>query len=97
MPISGLAADYPDGHLIQEHQHVRAQFLYAVQGVMVIDAQEGRWVVPPSRGVWLQPGRPHTYACVGRSKCARSLWMRMLLQACQRVTACWMSALCYES
>jgi AraC-like DNA-binding protein len=68
MPISGLAADYPDGHLIQEHQHVRAQFLYAVQGVMVIDAQEGRWVVPPSRGVWLQPGRPHTVRMCGQVK-----------------------------
>lgn len=59
-PITGLAVDYPPGHIIAPHRHVRAQFLYATHGVMVIETILGRWVVPPTRGVWLQAHVEHT-------------------------------------
>lgn len=59
-PVTGLAVEYPRGHVIAAHKHVRSQFLYATQGVMVIETQRGRWVVPPTRGVWLQADVEHT-------------------------------------
>ncbi|MDR3426680.1 helix-turn-helix transcriptional regulator [Silvimonas sp.] len=60
MPVTGMAADYVDGHFIAPHTHRRAQFLYATSGVMVIETAAGRWVVPPTRGVWLLANVPHT-------------------------------------
>ncbi|MGB3072579.1 MAG: helix-turn-helix transcriptional regulator [Ottowia sp.] len=59
-PVTGLAVEYPRGHVIASHQHARSQFLYATQGVMVIETRRGRWVVPPTRGVWLQAHVEHT-------------------------------------
>ncbi len=51
--------EYPAGHLMQCHRHVRAQLIYAVQGVMRIDTAEGIWVVPPLRAVWVPAGVDH--------------------------------------
>lgn len=60
MPVTAMAADYPDRHFIEAHAHRRAQFLYATHGIMLIETQQGRWIAPPSRGVWLQAGVEHT-------------------------------------
>ncbi len=51
--------EYPAGHLMESHRHVRAQLIYAVQGVMRIDTAEGIWVVPPLRAVWVPAGVDH--------------------------------------
>ncbi len=64
-PVAVLAADYPHGTFIATHRHRRAQLLYAVQGVMLIEAQAGRWVVPPTRAVWLDAGLDHTVRMSG--------------------------------
>ncbi len=60
MPVTAMATDYPDRHFIDTHTHRRAQFLYATHGIMLIETQIGRWIVPPSRGVWLQAGVEHS-------------------------------------
>lgn len=65
MPVAALAADYPHGAFIAAHSHRRAQLLYAVEGVMLIEAQAGRWVVPPTRAVWLDAGLEHTVRMSG--------------------------------
>lgn len=59
LPVSGVAADYPAGLEVEEHSHACGQLLYAVQGVLEVRARSGRWVVPPTRGVWLRAGVPH--------------------------------------
>ncbi len=51
---------YPRGHLLPAHSHDEAQLLYAVAGVMEVETEAGRWVVPPQRSVWLPPGAAHT-------------------------------------
>jgi AraC-like DNA-binding protein/mannose-6-phosphate isomerase-like protein (cupin superfamily) len=65
MPVAVLAADYPHGAFVAAHTHRRAQLLYAVEGVMLIEAQAGRWVVPPTRAVWLDAGLEHTVRMSG--------------------------------
>jgi AraC-like DNA-binding protein len=65
MPVAALAADYPHGAFIEAHRHRRAQLLYAIEGVMLIEAQAGRWVVPPTRAVWLDAGLEHTVRMSG--------------------------------
>ncbi|MGX8881831.1 AraC family transcriptional regulator [Methylovorus glucosotrophus] len=74
MPVTAMAEDYPDRHFIQPHTHRRAQFLYATQGVMIIETSTGRWVVPPSRGVWLQAHVEHTVRMRG-DVCMRTLFV----------------------
>ena len=43
--------DYEDGHRVRRHRHRRAQLLYAISGVMVVETEAGIWVVPPARRV----------------------------------------------
>lgn len=59
VPAAALAIDYPHGHVIESHRHAYAQLLYAIAGVLVVETAAGRWVVPPTRGVWLQPEVDH--------------------------------------
>ena len=68
VPVTAIAADYSHGHVIAPHSHAHGQLLYAIEGVMCIDAQGGRWVVPPTRGVWLEAGIAHQVRMSGDVK-----------------------------
>ncbi len=57
--MTGVAADYPAGFEVGFHSHRRGQLLYALDGVMVVEADTGRWIVPPTTAVWLRPGVKH--------------------------------------
>ncbi len=74
LPVTGVAADYPAGMEIQEHSHACCQLLYAVQGVLEVRAPSARWVVPPTRGVWLCAGVPHALRMRGAVQ-VRSLFV----------------------
>lgn len=52
-PIVAMAKEFPTGHLIAFHQHVRSQLLYASSGVMTVTTDNGIWVVPPLRAIWI--------------------------------------------
>ena len=52
-PIVGMAKEFPAGDLIESHQHIRSQLLYASAGVMTVTTDKGIWVVPPFRAVWI--------------------------------------------
>jgi AraC-like DNA-binding protein len=41
------------------HMHRRAQLLHPGEGVLVVESNAGRWVVPPQRAVWILPGVMH--------------------------------------
>ncbi len=47
------------GSTIESHQHERAQLLYACAGVMTVTTEDGIWVVPPHRAVWIPPTKNH--------------------------------------
>ena len=53
-----------DGHRFSgpRHSHEQAQLLYAVSGVVSIKTDQGTWIVPPSRAVWLPPRLDHETA-----------------------------------
>ena len=57
--MTGVAADYPAGFSVDFHRHARGQLLYALDGVMVVEATTGRWIVPPTTAVWLRPHVGH--------------------------------------
>jgi len=56
---------YPDGTVIPEHRHDYHQLLYAKQGLLVVHSPLGRWVVPPTRAIWMPVGTTHSSRCVG--------------------------------
>ncbi|MBS0974277.1 AraC family transcriptional regulator [Serratia rubidaea] len=64
-PVIALARHYPPGYLLAMHSHRRAQLLYGATGVMHVTTQQGNWLVPPQRAVWLPPGMPHQVTMVG--------------------------------
>lgn len=74
-PVSGRATDYPAGWYIDPHAHSKHQLIHAVRGVMVVQAEAGRWVVPPTRAIWMAAGMRHEIRCVGE------VHMRSLLVA----------------
>lgn len=74
-PVTCRATDYPAGWHIEPHTHTKHQLIYAVRGVMVVQAETGRWVVPPTRAIWMVAGMTHEIRCIGE------VHMRSLLVA----------------
>lgn len=68
MPVAALAEDCPSGYDSPRHQHPNAQLIYAVRGVMVVSTDDGQWIVPPSRGLWMPGGTVHSIRMVGAVK-----------------------------
>ena len=49
----------PRDHIAPRHTHEWDQLTYAASGVIQIDTDEGVWVVPPHRAVWVPAGIAH--------------------------------------
>ncbi len=64
-PIVGYAADFPSGHEIRRHRHAAAQLIYGATGVMTVTTDDGRWIVPPQRAVWVPPRASHAIRMTG--------------------------------
>jgi AraC-like DNA-binding protein len=44
---------------IPAHRHKRGQLLYASEGVITVRTEDGLWVTPPHRAVWIAPSTVH--------------------------------------
>jgi AraC-like DNA-binding protein len=44
---------------IPVHRHKRGQLLCASEGVVTVRTDDGLWVIPPQRAVWIAPGTLH--------------------------------------
>lgn len=64
-PVAAFAFDYPDRALVGRHSHRRGQLIHAVSGAMTVCTDQGSWVVPPTRGVWVPAGVEHWIAMAG--------------------------------
>ena len=49
------------------HSHVRGQFFYVEEGLVVIRTEHGSYLLPPHRAGWMPPGCMHTVSIAGRS------------------------------
>ena len=67
-PVAAMEVDFPHGTVTGFHSHPRAQLLYAIEGVMIVSASPGYWVVPPNRAVWLVADAPHNVSMCGSVK-----------------------------
>lgn len=52
------ATHYQDGQHFGEHRHRRGQFAYAASGVISVFTEQGNWVVPPQRAIWVPADVP---------------------------------------
>lgn len=73
LEVLALGTDYPYGTFLPTHRHRRAQFLYAINGLMEVETQDGKWMVLPLTGVWIPPGKAHSVCMIGVS--TRSLYI----------------------
>lgn len=51
--VAALARSDPAGHVIAPHHHARDQLIFAIRGVMTVQAQGGLWTIPPSHAMWM--------------------------------------------
>ena len=61
-----LENDYPDTYLIEPHYHRRHQLLCALTGVVEVSTDQGSWVMPPRRGMWIPAKTVHQVKIFGR-------------------------------
>lgn len=64
-PILGLADERESGFFIVPHRHDSAQLIYATEGVMTVETDDGVWVVPPERAVWVPAFVTHSIRMTG--------------------------------
>src|SRR5580692_9751533 len=76
--ITTLTYDYAAGHVIALHFHEADQLVYASRGVMTVRTQDGIWVVPTDRAVWIPARVPHTITMSG-DVAMRTLYLRKWL------------------
>jgi AraC-like DNA-binding protein/mannose-6-phosphate isomerase-like protein (cupin superfamily) len=58
-PVLSVSMERPGAELVTRHDHLRAQLLYAIRGVMRTTTDKGAWLVPPAQAVWIPPGVMH--------------------------------------
>jgi len=63
--VIGSRSEYPPDFELARHHHRRSQLLYAAAGVVTVDTDQGAWVAPPERAVWIPAGVRHAVKMVG--------------------------------
>jgi AraC-like DNA-binding protein len=63
--IGVLATDSAAGVEFAPHTHRQAQMILSIDGVMIVRTDDGSWVVPPGRAVWLPAGTRHGIVMAG--------------------------------
>jgi len=64
-PVAVMAKSFSASHTTGWHRHRRGQLVFASSGVMVVKTQEGTWVIPPQRAVWVPGGMEHETRTIG--------------------------------
>lgn len=62
--IEVLARDDPKGFVIAPHAHGEHQIVHASKGIMRVMSDNGAWVVPPGRALWVPARTVHWILCV---------------------------------
>jgi AraC-like DNA-binding protein len=63
--VVAVAKEFAPGSTTGRHSHVRAQFIFAIRGLMVATTDAGNWLVPPGHALWLPAGISHNVAMHG--------------------------------
>ena len=74
-PLTALSFELGHGHVIPPHSHPEDQLVYASLGVMTVRTEEGTWVVPAQRAVWIPAGTAHSLSMSGKVS-MRTVYLR---------------------
>src|SRR5689334_9945136 len=58
--VAAMPKDFASGFEVLPHSHERAQLIYATAGTMRVSTDDGMWVVPPQRALWMPAGVRHS-------------------------------------
>lgn len=53
------------GHRINRHWHQEHQIVYPASGVLAVTTDEGTWIAPPNRALWIPSGAGHEHRFYG--------------------------------
>jgi len=85
--VAAMSKQFEAGRTTEIHSHQRAQLLFASRGVIRVSTEQGFWLLPPLRALWVPPGVPHSTAAVTHVD-MRTLYIdveaaRLLWHGCQ--------------
>src|SRR6202167_6782531 len=63
--VIAAAREFAPGMSTGAHSHDRAQFVFAIRGMIVATTEVGTWALPPGYALWLPPGVVHDGAMLG--------------------------------
>jgi AraC-like DNA-binding protein len=63
--VASVSCDLDHGYVIPTHFHPEDQLIFASKGVMTVRTEQGIWVVPPLRAVWIPAKTPHSVTMSG--------------------------------
>ena len=73
--VAAMPKDFAAGFEIQPHHHERAQLIYATAGTMRVSTDDGVWMVPPQRALWMPAGVTHSIVMLSDTT-MRTLYVR---------------------
>jgi len=79
---SSTAISYQRGDTDPHHYHVEGQLLFATKGVMLVETENDRWVIPPQRALWLPPLQTHSYHLLSHTDLRAIYFSRSLIAEC---------------
>lgn len=83
---SGTAISYQRGEEDPPHHHVEGQLLFASRGVMLVETESNRWVIPPQRALWLPPLQIHSYNLLSQTDLRAIYFSSSLIAECTNFT-----------
>lgn len=83
---SGTAIRYQRGETDPPHHHIEGQLLYATRGVMLVETEGQRWVIPPQRALWIPPFQIHSYSLLSQTDLRAVYFSRSLIAECTSFT-----------
>lgn len=63
-PITVVSRSIPQNSRVKRHSHKWGQFIYAHAGVMLVETETDRLIIPPEQGVWVIPDMEHQVSTV---------------------------------
>src|SRR5260221_10728824 len=73
--VTAMPKDFAADFGILPHSHARAQLIYATAGTMRVATDDGVWIVPPQRALWMPAGVRHGIVMLGEVT-MRTLYVR---------------------
>ena len=74
-PVVVRVSEYPAGYSSDHHWHARGQLVYACDGVVKVTTEQGAWIVPQHRAVWIPAKIEHQIESAGAFS-MRSLYIQ---------------------